>query len=263
VARGKAVNTDRLMVAMLTGTNRTRRDDPILKSTAARLILFIVSFGCLAQFWLWSFVHSDLHDTSKASWEVAGSISDTVASTSLQALRHRLVPSVWTQAARNSDPAVAALVAAELNEAQKSKAMELCGKFLYSSLKRAVQVGDMGKQTFVATGDIDDMWTRDSAVQIGIYVGRMAHEPWLRLIVEGAIRRQAFNIIQDPYANAYEHTWKNPADLPLKELVIGRGGWVASRTYELDSGAYFFQQIYDYYVADDLYRPETLLDYDF
>jgi meiotically up-regulated gene 157 (Mug157) protein len=77
----------------------------------------------------------------------------------------------------------------------------------------------------------------------GIYVGKVVREPWLRLIVEGAIRRQAFNIIQD--------TWKNPADLPLKELVIGRGGLVASRNYELDSGAYFFQQIYDYYVADD------------
>jgi meiotically up-regulated gene 157 (Mug157) protein len=247
------------MVAMQNAKNRKRRDDP--KSPVVRLlILIIVSFVALAQFWLWSHVHSDFRDTSKASWEVAEFKSDPFASKSLQDLRHRLTPSVWTQAARNSDPAVAALVAAQLNEAQKSKAMELCGKFLYSSLKRAVQVGDMGEQTFVATGDIDDMWTRDSAVQIGIYVGRMAHEPWLRLIVEGAIRRQAFNTIQDPYANAFEHTWKNPANLPLKELVIGRGGWVASRNYELDSGAYFFQQIYDYYIADDLYRPEELLE---
>lgn len=85
--------------------------------------------------------------------------------------------------------------------------MELCGKFLCSRLNRAVQVGDMGEQTFVTTGDIDDMWTpRDSSVQIGIYVGRMVGQPWLRLIVQGGVRPQTFNIIQDLYANAYKRT---------------------------------------------------------
>ncbi len=74
----------------------------------------------------------------------------------------------------NNDPEVAkVVVAAQLNETQKSKTMEMCGKFLSSSLNRAGQVGDMGERTFVTTGGIDDMWTRVSAVQIWIYVGRM------------------------------------------------------------------------------------------
>jgi meiotically up-regulated gene 157 (Mug157) protein len=118
----------------------------------------------------------------------------------------------------------------------------------------------MGEQTFVATGDIDSMWTRDSAVQMGIYYGRMGRRyPYLRLIVQGAIRRQAFNIIQDPYANAYARKWRDPAKLSLKDRVIGRGGWVDTRNYELDSGAYFFTQLYDYYVAENVYRPDALL----
>ena len=179
---------------------------------------------------------------------------------SIEELRRRLPASVWTLAGQNADPEIANKVLQKLTSQEKSKAMDLCGKFLYSSLKRAVHVGDMGEQTFVATGDIDDMWTRDSAVQIGLYVGRMRQSPWLRLIIEGAIRRQAFNIIQDPYANAYERKWVDPTQLQLRDRVIGRGGWVATRNYELDSGAYFLTQLWDYYVAEGLYRPEKLLD---
>lgn len=191
---------------------------------------------------------------------------------SIDQLRERMPPSVWTLAGRNSDPAVTKLVAQDLNEEEKQHGMKLCGKFLYSTIERAVNVADMGEQTFVATGDIDSMWTRDSAVQMGIYVGRMAAahssttakemipgQPYLRPIVEGAIRRQAFNIIQDPYANAYSRSWKDPSKLQLKQQVIGRGGWVDTRNYEVDSGAYFFTQLFDYYVAEHLYRPELLL----
>lgn len=192
---------------------------------------------------------------------------------SIADLRKKLPPSVWTVAGGNAayaNPQVVEFVLQQLEAAERAKAIELCGKFLYSSLQRAVEVGDMGEQAFVATGDIDDMWTRDSAVQMGIYMGRMtasssstpatAGQPWLRLLVEGAIRRQAFNIIQDPYGNAYERKWVDPSKLPLRDRVIGRGGWVATRNYELDSAAYFFTQIYDFYVAQgDLYRPEVLL----
>jgi uncharacterized protein len=45
----------------------------------------------------------------------------------------------------------------------------------------------------------------------------------------------------------------------LKDRVIGRGGFVATRNYELDSGAYFLSHLYDYYLAQDIYRPEALL----
>jgi uncharacterized protein len=187
---------------------------------------------------------------------------------SMESLRQRLPPSVWTMAGRNHDPTVAKMVTEQqlLNRSEILEALTLCGTFLYSTIERAVQVGDMGEQTFVATGDINSMWTRDSAVQMGIYMGRIMAsdpttpgQPFLRPIIEGAIRRQAFNILQDPYANAYSRNWKDPASLELKNRVIGRGGWVDTRNYEVDSGAYFLTQLYDYYVTQHLYRPDVLL----
>ena len=47
-----------------------------------------------------------------------------------------------------------------------------------------------------ATGDIDDMWLRDSSVQMAIYLPRIEQHPALRRIIEGAIRLQAFYITQ-------------------------------------------------------------------
>jgi meiotically up-regulated gene 157 (Mug157) protein len=175
----------------------------------------------------------------------------------IESLRRRLPPSVWTTAGRDADPQVANLVLSGLSREEVEKGRQLCSKFLFSSLQRAVEV--QGNQAFVATGDIDDMWTRDGSVQMGLYMGRMTSEPWLRSIVEGSLRRHAFNILQDPYANAYERHWTDPSTLPFKERIIGRGGWVATRNYEVDSGAYFLTSLYDYYVVPGLYRPEVLL----
>lgn len=45
-------------------------------------------------------------------------------------------------------------------------------------------------------GDINSMWIRDSAVQIGIYLPRIKKHPALRMVIEGAIRAQAFFILQ-------------------------------------------------------------------
>ena len=83
-------------------------------------------------------------------------------------LREQYPPSIWTVAERKSDPAISNHIASKqlLNVTEQERGMRLCGKFLYSTIQRAVQVGDMGEQTFVATGDIDSMWTRDSVSSI-------------------------------------------------------------------------------------------------
>lgn len=47
-----------------------------------------------------------------------------------------------------------------------------------------------------ATGDIDDMWLRDSSVQLAIYLPRIAAHPALRGVFEGMLRSQAFYILQ-------------------------------------------------------------------
>lgn len=89
---------------------------------------------------------------------------DTAEEGSLASLRKRLPPSIWTVADRKSDPVISNLIVSNklLNVTEQEKSMQLCGKFLFSTIQRAVQVKDMGEQTFVATGDIDSMWTRDS-----------------------------------------------------------------------------------------------------
>lgn len=104
------------------------------------------------------------------------------------------------------------------------------------------------------------MWIRDSVAQMTIYFQHVQTRPWLRFIIEGTIRRNAFNILQDPYANAYERHWNDPTKLALRDQVIGRGGFVATRNYALDSGAYFLCRLYDYYMTHQIYRPKILLE---
>lgn len=172
--------------------------------------------------------------------------------------RALLPASVWATR-KLADQQLPVTVSSLLTTEEKEKALHLCGKFLYSTLSRAIYLKNMGQDVFVATGDIDSMWIRDSVVQMTIYFQHVRTRPWLRFIIDGTIRRNAFNILQDPYANAYERHWKDPTKLRLRDQVIGRGGYVATRNYELDSGAYFLCHLYDYYMAEQIYRPEILL----
>ena len=43
-------------------------------------------------------------------------------------------------------------------------------------------------------------------------------------------------IVQDPYANSYYMKWRPHQDLAKNERMLGRGGWVATRNYELVRG---------------------------
>lgn len=85
------------------------------------------------------------------------------------------------------------------------------------------------------TGDIPDMWIRDSTAQV-----------WpLRddgPLVEKVLNMQSFFILQDPYANSYrDHKVQSPT---REDLKLGREGWVATRNYELDSGCYFIRLLH-------------------
>ena len=70
---------------------------------------------------------------------------------------------------------------------------------------------------------------------------------------------QAFYILQDPYANGYYPEWRHPADHNDNDRPLGRGGWVGVRNYELDSGAYFLNLLWNYANTPGLYRPEALI----
>ena len=56
---------------------------------------------------------------------------------------------------------------------------------------------------FVITGDIPALWLRDSAAQLRPYMPLCKNSPALCDIIKGVIRRHAFCISVDPYANAF------------------------------------------------------------
>lgn len=62
--------------------------------------------------------------------------------------------------------------------------------------------------------------------------------------------------LQDPYANAYWRHWRKPEDVDSESRRIGRGGWVATRNYELDSGAYFLNMLWNYHTTPALFAAE-------
>lgn len=89
------------------------------------------------------------------------------------------------------------------------------------------------KDGFVSTGDIDDMWIRDSTAQIWPF--RKSHY----ILAQKILAKQADYIKEDVYANSYRR--KAKTSLTSYEKRLGRYGRVATRNYELDSGAYFIR----------------------
>ncbi|PSC74838.1 glycosyl hydrolase [Micractinium conductrix] len=160
----------------------------------------------------------------------------------------------------SQDQAATERVAALLSGNERKQLRELCGRTLYHSLQTGWVSHETGAWTFVATGDLPLMWIRDSAVQIGVLLPRLAKRPALRRVVEGAIRAQAFYITQDPYANGYEPEWQHPDKRHKGDRGLGRGGWVGVRNYELDSGAYYMNLLWNWYLTPGLYNPARLLD---
>jgi len=100
--------------------------------------------------------------------------------------------------------------------------------------------------TFVVTGDIPAMWLRDSSAQVRPYVSLAGRDPDVRRLIRGLMRRQAADILCDPYANAFNrtpngrgHVGDRPAPSP----------WVWERKFELDSLCYPIQLCHDYWRA--------------
>jgi meiotically up-regulated gene 157 (Mug157) protein len=108
---------------------------------------------------------------------------------------------------------------------------------LPNTLDTTVTVGAFeGKpDTFVVTGDIDAMWLRDSSAQVMPYVALCKNDKPLATLIEGVIRRQARQILLDPYANAF---MRNSTDAPLSWSVQDKTEMrpgIGERKWEIDS----------------------------
>jgi len=100
--------------------------------------------------------------------------------------------------------------------------------------------------TFVLTGDVQGMWFRDSANQVWPYLRFAAGDEPLRLMLAGVIRRQARNLLLDPYANAFNNG-RTGEGWPKDNTVMRPE--VHERKYELDSLAAFLRLSGGYWQA--------------
>lgn len=156
----------------------------------------------------------------------------------------------------------------------------MCSRTLWHTLESTTIVLP-NAETFVHTGDIDDMWLRDSAAQIHPLLlplfpvatatadsdGEASAQPQQRLrlprpqrrgkvaliyndarldrVVAGLIARHALYIRHDPYANAFriDDTYAFSAE----QRQMGRHDLISTWNYELDSACYTIRMLYYYW----------------
>ena len=128
----------------------------------------------------------------------------------------------------------------------------LCTKTFWHTIETTTIVLPDG-QSFVHTGDIDDLWLRDSAAQVHTLLlpysqnrsSFVQRDPKLRRVVQGLIRRVAFYIRHDPYANAFriDTSYKFSA----AQKALGRHDFISTWNYEVDSNCYFLRMLYFYW----------------
>ncbi|RZK51558.1 MAG: metal-independent alpha-mannosidase, partial [Hymenobacter sp.] len=123
----------------------------------------------------------------------------------------------------------------------------LFGNCLAYSLDSTVRYAAPGgvPDTYVSPGDIDAMWLRDSAAQLWPYLRLAPREASLRLLLAGAIRRQARCIRLDPYASAfYEDLARTGASQPGQPTLLPG---VQERKWAIDSLCYPLRLAYHYW----------------
>ncbi len=97
---------------------------------------------------------------------------------------------------------------------------------------------------FVITGDIPAMWLRDSAAQVRPLLILADKDEKIQAIIKGVIHKQFEQILEDPYANAFnkepDYTCDGQKDLTEMKPIV----W--ERKYEIDSLCYPIQLAYLY-----------------
>ncbi len=142
----------------------------------------------------------------------------------------------------------------ELFGSDREQALEMCERTLWHTLKTTTVVLP-NDETFIFTGDIDDLWLRDSAAQIHPLLvpwasggkALVAQDPALERIVSGLIRRSAFYIRHDPYANAFRID--DTYTFSKRQKQLGRHDFISTWNYELDSACYFLRMLWFFWKA--------------
>lgn len=135
-----------------------------------------------------------------------------------------------------------------------ARLQDMCRITLASTTSAALYNVSLGgkRAVYVKTGDIDQMWIRDSTAQISQLINHAKHlgmgnassslSEVMKRTISGVLYAQCFYIQSDPYANSFWRKWHDPSKLSYHQRVeLGQGNYTASRNYELDSNAYFLQ----------------------
>lgn len=103
-----------------------------------------------------------------------------------------------------------------------------------NTIETTVKLDENG--AFVITGDIPAMWLRDSSAQVRHYLNLTAGDSELRSLVASLVKRQAYCILDDPYANAFNQTKKEGGHYADTTEFDNPMAW--ERKYEVDSLCY-------------------------
>jgi len=140
------------------------------------------------------------------------------------------------------------------------QALQMCTQALWHTLESTTIVLP-NQETFIHTGDIDDLWLRDSAAQVHTLLtghpSLLSQDPQLDRIVSGLIRRSAQYIRHDPYANAFRIDDSYVFSEAQKRL--GRHDLISTWNYELDSACYFMRMLWYYW--NESKDPKVLTEY--
>jgi len=131
------------------------------------------------------------------------------------------------------------------------QAIDQCHKALWHTVDTTAYVLP-NNESFVITGDIEDLWLRDSAAQIhplllpNTYNGQslVQVDQKLERIVSGLILKTARLIRFDPYANAFRLEERKTPVTKFEREALGRHGYIATWNYELDSACYFLRMLF-------------------
>ena len=135
--------------------------------------------------------------------------------------------------------------------------LQICKTTLWNALESTIYFSYSDNTTFVITGDIYDMWIRDSTEQIWPYFILIHQYKYIQLLIRGLVLKQAQLINADIYSNSY-NAESYCIDSDLKLLIKQPIG--ATHDLEIDSGAYFIKLLYEYYNNTEDTTIFTLMD---
>ena len=90
---------------------------------------------------------------------------------------------------------------------------------------------------YVITGDINNLWLRDSSAQVHPYLA-LHWDPIITLILEGLIRRQNRFIMLGPYDSAFSLDQTMQQATSREHINLGRNLYTSQHNFETDSLSY-------------------------